>query len=98
MVVEALILVKAVSRGNHKDLVQALADKEDPKNMRYKIKGIERVYEAKCKDHDAVVAVSAEDLDGIAVIENEIKGLKGSGPLVSDTHVIPSVVKARGDP
>jgi hypothetical protein len=100
MVKEALILVTAVSRGNHRDLVRLLADKEDAKNVRYKIKGIERVYEAKCKnhDHDAVVAVSAENRDGIIEIENAIKGLKGSGPLVSDTHVIPYVIKARGDP
>jgi glycine cleavage system pyridoxal-binding protein P len=98
MVEEAFILVTAVSHGNHRDLVRALADKEDTKNVRYKIKGIERVYEAKCKDHDAVVAVSAENHDGIIEIENVIKGLKGSGLLVSDTHVIPAVIKARGDP
>jgi hypothetical protein len=44
------------------------------------------------------VAVSAENHDGIIEIENVIKGLKGSGLLISDTHVIPAVIKVRGDP
>jgi hypothetical protein len=85
----------------HDQLVAALAMQEDDTYTTYKIKGINQVYEVSCSDHDAVVAVTAKDSNEITKIETAIKNLpstKGKGPLVSKTHVMPCVIKARGDP
>lgn len=99
-IVDALILVTAFP-GMHKDLVAALAMQEDDTYATYKIRGISQVYEALCHnhDHDAVVAVTAKDSE-ITNIETAIKTLstKRKGLLVKRTHVIPHVIKVRGDP
>jgi len=100
MVADALILVRAAA-GMQDQLVEALAMQEDDTYTTYKIKGIDKVYKTSCGDHDAFVVVTAKDLNGIAKIETVIKSLsskKGKAQLVSDTHVMPCVVKARGDP
>jgi DNA-binding Lrp family transcriptional regulator len=104
MTVEAFICVKAAP-GNEDAVVSQLAE-ADPKNPKaFKIKGMKEVYRTS-GDWDAIAVVEASDLGGISRIEDQINSLESSGKtkgkpvayVVTDTRILPRIIKPVGDP
>lgn len=98
MTMEAFVFVKAAP-GKHKEVISRLAEAA-PNKKSFKIVGIKKVYRTSGEEYDAVAVVSADGIDGIYKVADEIKTLTSKGPeqIVVGTNLMLLMPKTVGDP